>query len=672
MSGFKPSGGISDKYQAILEHFTLNKDEARMVLDIDFQTTEHTLYFGDSRSISTGGAELFTTNEITGEVSSFVEYSMGDHSIVAGQTVSEPRFKKFSPYKEKRLGAESNTLPSVAYTRTATPTENTASYGTTFRAAESYEGDLHYTIKVRGKTIQHRHYQVNISSGDMVTQFWKAPTVSFAGAELTIELTKDGGGDFMVYADADDNTKPWVISNSRRWDYSKVLTEDTELVTKEYVDVKTNDLDITDNTNFRHQSPSRRATRVYIQSKINNSELTDAEDEEGIAPSKKAVVEFVKNKLNNAELTDSATTTTKAPTMKAVADYVKGKVSNAALDGSSAHTTIAPSRKAVASYMKARINDLDLSDSTTTNYKAPSRRSVVEYVKGKIDNATLVTTTTSTKKAPSKKAVVDFVKEELKDMITDQTYPFEDIVLNSTSADWVTGTQVSKLLRNKVREAPVWTDTTSTTSSKKILDKIKEFSDLKVLNDPMGDNTSSTTRAPSRKVVADYVKGKVSNATLSGSSSDTNIAPSRYAVSRYVKNRIIDTNLSKNPQSTDKAPSRRATASYIHSVIDDTISDNADNGKVDIGGVRIQWGIIYIYQSGAHGGSHNFHAPYEGLPTVTVSCKGGHTNMEQVMLNSDPQSNNFTWWLGSSLDSIGSTIALSDSIHWMAIGKIPQ
>lgn len=294
-----------------------------------------------------------------------------------------------------------------------------------------------------------------------------------------------------------------------------------ELPTKDYVNDKTNDNDITDFTEFTHQSPSRRATRVYVQSKISNSELS----------------------------------------------------------GSSSHTNVAPSRKAVSGYMTSRIDNTDLEDSNKIEYKAASRGAIVKYVMSKIDDSTLLSTTTSTKIAPSQKAVVDFCDSIISEMIKDKTYTGA-FSSTSTSKDWATGGAVAQFVSLRIKREAIWDNDISTTTSKEILKKINERANLKVLDQFMSDDSGSTTRAPSRKVVADYVKGKISNSSLSGSSSHTNVSPSRRAVSEYMTARIIDDDLSDSTTTNYKAPSRRAVVKYARGMVLDTnLTDGSTSGN---------------------------------------------------------------------------------------------
>ncbi|AFK66642.1 hypothetical protein COPG_00046 [Colwellia phage 9A] len=230
VKNYEPSSGggggnaLTAQQEAVLAHLALSASgETRLLTDIPLQTTEHSLYLGDVFSVSAANRELFFTNQESGIVASAPVTYMGDHSSPAGQTVSEVMRKKYGAYLEKPLGDNTNVLPAVAYSRSATPLENTASYGTTFRTAESYTGGLHYMIKVGTRVVQHRHYDVVITSGEVVTQFWKEPTVSIKDVELTIELSKDDGSDLMVYADSVATTRPWVISNSRSFVFEDMM-----------------------------------------------------------------------------------------------------------------------------------------------------------------------------------------------------------------------------------------------------------------------------------------------------------------------------------------------------------------------------------------------------------------------------------------------------------------
>lgn len=265
-----------------------------------------------------------------------------------------------------------------------------------------------------------------------------------------------------------------------------------ELPTKDYVDNKTNDLDIADTTVFTHQSPSRRSVRVYVQSKISNDALTSADEEQGVAPSKKAVVDFVDS--SNAD---------------AIKDMIADKTYQGNIPYASTSTDW-PTSTQVSKLVRDRVKKApNWTDDTATT----SSKEILSKINGKADykvhDHTLTSDTTTTDRAPSRKNVVDYVKTELADFTSEMTYPAADIILNSISDDWTTGTQVSRLLRTRIKEEPVWTNTVSTTSSSKILEKINERADLKVVDTELKDSSTSTTKAPSKRAVAEYVKTKI-------------------------------------------------------------------------------------------------------------------------------------------------------------------
>lgn len=222
--GVGGGAGLTQEQSDVLAHLSINGDTSRLISDVAIQTTEHSLHFGDVFSASATNATIAFTHNASGAVSLPMVSRLGDHSTVDGQTFAAPTYKHFEAYTEKDLGSVAGVNTPIAYTRMATPVGNTASFGTTFQVAEAYTGDLHYVIKVAGVTVQNRTYAVDVAAGEIVTQFWREPTLSFGGQELEIILTKADDTNLMVYSDADNGTRPWVVSNSRDWSDREIDT----------------------------------------------------------------------------------------------------------------------------------------------------------------------------------------------------------------------------------------------------------------------------------------------------------------------------------------------------------------------------------------------------------------------------------------------------------------
>lgn len=184
---------------------------------------------GNVHTISSGGENIFFTNEDS-DMSYFPAWQgVGDHRTLAGRTViNRPTGRRYGDLVNVEPNGALQINGSVAYDNTLVDiSQDTAIFGVSFVLAETYSGDLKLEASTGSVGVVFNFTQAVVGvAGTTVNMWFQYPVEGHAGSSVNVRVIKDNAEPIMVRPGSTIPTVPYRQQHLRTFADAGLLFQD--------------------------------------------------------------------------------------------------------------------------------------------------------------------------------------------------------------------------------------------------------------------------------------------------------------------------------------------------------------------------------------------------------------------------------------------------------------
>lgn len=172
---------------------------------------------GGVHTISSGGENVYFTNNLTNISYNPLWEGLGDHSTETGRIVVLPSHRLYQDYNDSYLpnGSVASEGTVDYNVNVLVEGNNFTLLGVEFIFGEALDEVIYYTLSLEGITVMEQKATVNVSEGDSYVLWFSHPLDAKVGESLTGSLSRVDGTKVLVRPTLDDANIPYRIHKLR-------------------------------------------------------------------------------------------------------------------------------------------------------------------------------------------------------------------------------------------------------------------------------------------------------------------------------------------------------------------------------------------------------------------------------------------------------------------------